>query len=419
VNQTEQIIAEEVRAAGAISFARFMELALYCPVFGYYETEKDTIGRRGDYFTSVSVGSLFGELLAFQFAEWLAEEVRSAECDPASSLRSPGTTQIVEAGAHGGELANDILQWLSQRRPALFQRLEYWIVEPSGKRQEWQRQTLDQFISKVHWVKSLPELSVSCDAPRAARHASHLTPFVPRVLFCNELLDAMPVHRLGWDARRRVWFEWGVALQNGRFVWMRLPEVGRPETADRRQNREPEGRQAVDRPVDQASSSDTFHLPAASMTLSAVLPDGFTTEVCPAAEEWWRQAAGMPGHRKLVAIDYGLAAEEFLVPQRKDGTLRAYHRHRIVPDVLANAGEQDLTAHINFSAIREAGEAAGLRTECCLSQERFLTQIAAKAWDGGGAFGEWSHERTRQFQTLTHPEHLGRAFRVLVQSVTD
>jgi SAM-dependent MidA family methyltransferase len=123
------------------------------------------------------------------------------------------------------------------------------------------------------------------------------------------------------------------------------------------------------------------------------------------------------GCGKLVAIDYGLAAEEFLVPERKDGTLRAYYRHRLVSDVLANAGEQDLTAHINFSAIRQAGEAAGLRTEAFLTQEQFLTQIAAKAWKGGGAFGEWSRERTRQFQTLTHPEHLGRAFRVLVQSI--
>jgi len=424
VNRTEQIIAEEVRAAGAISFARFMELALYCPVFGYYETEKDTIGRRGDYFTSVSVGSLFGELLAFQFAEWLEEArnaecgVRNAECDPASTLRSPGVTRIVEAGAHGGQLANDILQWLSRRRPALFEGLEYWIVEPSVKRQEWQRETLNQFVSKVHWVKTLPELSVSCDAPRDARAPSHVTPFVPRILFCNELLDAMPVHRLGWDARRRVWFEWGVAFQNGRFVWMRLPGVGKPETADNRQNREPEEREALDQLPHQASSSARFHVPAASTTLSAVLPDGFTTEICPAAEEWWRQAAGMPGCGKLVAIDYGLAAEEFLVPQRKDGTLRAYHRHRLVPDVLANAGEQDLTAHMDFSAIREAGEAAGLRTEVFLTQEQFLTQIAAKAWTGGGAFGEWSHEHTRQFQTLTHPEHLGRAFRVLVQSGT-
>ena len=79
-------------------------------------------------------------------------------------------------------------------------------------------------------------------------------------------------------------------------------------------------------------------------------------------------------------------------------------------------GEQDITAHVNFTAIRAAGESAGLKTEAFLTQAQFLTGIAARTWEDEGAFGKWTAERTRQFQTLTHPEHLGRAFRVLVQS---
>ena len=109
-----EIIAEEIGRHGAIPFARFMELALYCPVYGYYEKEEDNIGRRGDYYTSVSVGSLFGELLAFQFAEWLG----------AGELGSKGV-QILEAGAHRGDLARDTLDWMQRRRPELFERLEY------------------------------------------------------------------------------------------------------------------------------------------------------------------------------------------------------------------------------------------------------------------------------------------------------
>src|SRR5580658_4822101 len=94
-------IREEISKSGVISFARFMELALYCPETGYYETKKDIVGRRGDFITSVSAGSLFGELLAFQFAEWL-------EALPIADCRLP----IAEAGAHDGRLAADILGWL-------------------------------------------------------------------------------------------------------------------------------------------------------------------------------------------------------------------------------------------------------------------------------------------------------------------
>jgi SAM-dependent MidA family methyltransferase len=146
--------------------------------------------------------------------------------------------------------------------------------------------------------------------------------------------------------------------------------------------------------------------------LEAVLPDGYTIEMSPAAENWWREAAGVLTRGKLLAIDYGFTTDEMFSPSRLRGTLRAYHRHRVTDDILANPGEQDLTAHVNFSACQKAGEAAGLTTESFTTQAKFLTQILAQA---GGTFGEWNSSRTRQFQTLTHPEHFGRAFRVLVQ----
>ena len=118
----------------------------------------------------------------------------------------------------------------------------------------------------------------------------------------------------------------------------------------------------------------------------------------------------------MLAVDYGLTAEEFFVPERKEGTLRGYHRHRSTRDVLACPGEQDITAHVNFTAIRAAGEAVGMRTEAFLTQAQFLTAIAARTCADEDSLGKWTPERTRQFQTLIHPEHLGRSFRVLVQS---
>ena len=364
-----------------------MELALYCPNCGYYETEEDIIGRHGDYYTSVSTGSLFGELLGFQFAEWLQGE--GGAPSEGEGAGESAAVRIIEAGAHGGDLAATILRWLCQYRPGLFSRLEYWIVEPSSARRRWQERNLAGLGGKVRWVDNLVGLAGS---------ASPELP-VPAVLFANELLDAMPQHRFGWDAEARAWFEWGVKCESERFVWTRMRDRGCKV-----------GEHLTGAPL----SALHAQLPIQAELLE-VLPDGFTIEVSPAATQWWGEAAMAIGSGRLVAVDYGLIADELLVPERKAGTLRSYYRHHPVSDVLANPGLQDITAHVNFTAIQSAGESAGFKTEALLTQAQFLTRIAAKAWKDERSFGNWTPERIRQFQTLTHPEHLGRAFRVLVQ----
>jgi SAM-dependent MidA family methyltransferase len=208
------------------------------------------------------------------------------------------------------------------------------------------------------------------------------------VLFGNELLDAFPVRRLGWDAKEKNWFEWGVTLAGEKFGWTKIsiPQSVLP--------------------------SSILHLPP---SLLAVLPDNYTIELSPAAESWWRAAAGIFARGKLLAIDYGFTAEEQFSPARVNGTLRAYHRHRVSDDLLAQPGEQDLTAHVNFTAIQKAGEEAGLQTETFCTQPQFLTRILSRAVKEK-SFASLDAKQVRQFQTLTHPEHLGRAFRVLVQS---
>jgi SAM-dependent MidA family methyltransferase len=392
LNELVDKILAEIRNQGAISFARFMECALYCPVYGYYEKEEDTLGRRGDYFTSVSVGSLFGELLALQFSNWLTELGTSSAGPP---------LQILEAGAHQGHLARDILTWLRAHRPALGEAIEYWIIEPSSRRQDWQRRTLAPFLSQVRWARTLVEF-----AETFRQSGAPIPGCAHGIVFSNELLDALPVHRLGWDAARSAWFEWGVTFSNGSFGWTRLTEQ-QSEIFQLHETRDGGLH---------APTITSFTPPSWPADLLKALPDGFTLELCPAASQWWTQAARILGCGKLVAIDYGLTADELFSPERTGGTLRAYRRHHLAPDLLANPGEQDLTAHVNFSALREIGEADGLNTDACLTQEQFLTRIAAPVFRGETPFGEWSAERTRQFQTLTHPHHLGRAFRVLVQS---
>ena len=372
MNTLIEKIKGEIAKHGVIPFARFMELALYCPVCGYYETKKDSAGKRGDFYTSVSVGSLFGELLAFQFAEWL-EASRGAR----------GGGWIAEAGAHDGRLAVDILRWLRERRPELFRRIEYWIVEPSSRRHEWQQETLREFAPKMRWLSDLSALSEN--------------PKFSGIIFSNELLDALPVRRMGWDARERQWFEWGVTLKNKRFVWKRMPAGGKSE-------------------VRSPKSEVGDLLPEVPLALQQVLPDGYIVEVSNDAEKWWREAASVLQSGKLLTFDYGLSAAELFAPERRDGTLRAYYRHRLSDDVLANVGEQDITAHVNFGAIQTAGEADGLRTKAFQTQAQFLTDIARRAWEEESAFGPWTTQHTGQFQTLTHPEHFGQAFRARVQS---
>jgi SAM-dependent MidA family methyltransferase len=370
------VIREKIQKCGAISFARFMELALYCPETGYYERNRDNVGHAGDFITSVSVGSLFGELLAFQFAEWL-HELRIADC----GLR------IIEAGAHDGKLAADILGWLKQFRPELFAEVEYVILEPSRIRQKWQRETLASFPN-VRWLDVLPAPS-----PQSPDHG------FDGIIFSNELLDAFPIRRFGWDAKEKKWFEWGVVFAGEKFSWACLSGSLAPAGG--------EGEDGLS-----GVPSSILNLPS---SLLEVLPDGYIIEDSPAAENWWRAVAGMLRHGKLVTIDYGGTAEEQFSPARLKGTLRAYHRHHVSDDLLAFPGEQDLTAHVNFSAIQRVGEQAGLKTESFSTQPQFLTRILGRAVKEK-SFANLDPKQIRQFQTLTHPEHLGRAFRVLVQS---
>ena len=228
-----------------------MELALYHPDHGYYQTNDQSIGKAGDFFTSVSVGKVFGELLAFQFAEWLeafdANELAEGSSPSSSSLvprprprkgdsKSKSRTrtrdededdraplQLVEAGAHDGRLAADILTWLRLHRAELFEQIDYWIIEPSIARQRWQQNTLKEFAPRVRWLRGLPGSSSSFSlSPNTLKR--ELQPFsgVRGVIFSNELLDAMPVHRLGWDTKRQRWFEWGVGWEAHRVQQLTL-----------------------------------------------------------------------------------------------------------------------------------------------------------------------------------------------------
>ena len=352
-------IREEIARNGPVSFARFMELALYAPGCGYYERPRE-IGRRGDFFSSVSVGPVFGGLLAFQFAQWLEK------------IAPPARWQLAEAGAHDGQLALDVLRWLRERRPNIFAGLEYWVIEPSPVRRAWQEQKLGKEFANVKWAGGLGELG-----SRRVRG----------IIFSNELLDAMPAHRLCWDAAGKQWLEWRVNWRENGFFWEKAP----------------------------MSKEAAACLPDIPAGVEEVLPGEFVIELSPAAIQWWTRAAASLDCGKLLTLDYGLDGDEWLRPERASGTLRAYAGHQISGNLLASPGEQDLTAHVNFSLLRQAGERAGLRTEGVVRQSKFLTDVFQRSLADAAGFEEWTAAQVRQFQTLTHPEHLGHRFHALIQ----
>ena len=375
----EAILREEIVRTGPVSFARFMEVALYHPEHGYYEHSPNVVGRRGDFYTSVSVGRLFGELLAFQSAEWIDK------LDARNSAREP--RQIVEAGAHDGRLAEDVLVWLQRHRPDLWDHLEYWIIEPSARRRAWQGDRLSAFGSKIRWFNAWEEL------PAASLRG---------VIFANELLDAFPVHRLAWNRPTGRWIEWGVTTAECGFAWTPLPEL-HPAVAE------------LADPTAALGDMDASERQAAWLAIAPLLPDGFIIERAPTALHWWTAAASRLKHGWLWTLDYGHRTGVSLNPAKPHGTLRAYREHQLVEELLVAPGTQDLTAHVDFAAVARAGEQSGLTTVELADQSRVFTRIAQRAMQTPAIFGEWTRERTRQFQTLTHPDHFGRSFTALVQ----
>jgi SAM-dependent MidA family methyltransferase len=330
-----EIIRAEIAATGPMPFRRFMELALYHPEHGYYAGGKARIGRRGDYFTSVSVGSLFGELLARQFVEiW-------------ERLGRPVPFELVEQGAHDGTLAADILAALPEECGA-----RLTLVEPSAP---WRAAQAAKLAGHpVRWVAGVEELA----------------PFVG-VHYSNELLDAFPVRRYRWSEAG--WRECAVGWEGGRFVLVDLVAVSGPAVGIER------------------------------------LPPGSFAEVNSDALIWIASLAGKLTRGALLVIDYGFPRDEYYAPWRTGGTLEAIANHRRV-DPLEAPGEADLTAHVEFTTLARAGEAAGLGIAGFADQHHFLSALAARHFPDGIQPGA---KTMRAFQTLAHPTMLGRAFKAL------
>jgi len=347
-----EIIRAEIAARGPISFARFMELALYEPQHGYYSSGRAVIGRRGDFFTNVSVGPVFGRLLAIQFAEvW-------------EKLGRPSHFTIIEHGADDGAFAADALTALSQSFAECFKTIRYIIAEPFPVWRDRQQERLASFGHKIRWVASIDQVE----------------PFVG-VHFSNELFDALPVHLLFSELVKN-----GTVTWNERFV----------STSDN-------DFEFVTGPV-----SDP-HLEIALRRLPP-LPPSVQTEVNLAAPKLMREIAASLARGVILTIDYGFSRAEFYSPHRREGSLQIRSGHRKLPSPFQQIGHADISTHVEWTSLAQAGEEAGANALAFTDQHHFFTGIILGCPTAEKEFGK---SNKRALQTLLHPELLGRNFQVL------
>jgi SAM-dependent MidA family methyltransferase len=355
-------IRERMAAEGRIPFRQFMAMALYHPQHGYYSSPRQQMGRHGDYLTSPEVHPIFGSLVAKQLRQmWQA-------------MGEPQPFTVVEMGAGSGLLARDILGWAGRRAPEFFQALEYRLIEVNEWLVENQRRLLrqvDASLAKTSWLPSLEATAAES---------------VSGCFLSNELLDSFPVHRL--VVRDGQLHELYVEWQDDRFV----ESLGPPST-----------------PLLQ----DYFH------RLGLLPGEGCSAEVNLEALEWVKAVARALRRGFVLTFDYGYPAEELYAPWRKDGTLLCFYRHNPSTDPYARLGRQDMTSHVDFTSLVQAGREHGLEPLGLTSQSRFLIALGIAAGLEGKGEGELPLEeyyaRRRAVTELIDPAGLGR-IKVLIQA---
>jgi SAM-dependent MidA family methyltransferase len=355
-----------------MTVAAFMEFALYDPQFGYYAREPRRSGRAGDFFTSVDVGPLFGNLLEIELAEMCGILESSARPAPSSTI------DLVEAGAGDGRLSADVLRAARRRHPALYRRLALHLVEASERARLDHQTTLGPVADRLS--SSSPDLPASFEG----------------VLVANELLDAFPAHRVKMRPE-------GLAE-----VYIDLAGQTGP------------GAPATDRQV----RLTTREGPLSTQALATYLPrvnvalrPGWYVDINLRAVEWVREAARRLRRGFLIVIDYGHDAQTLYSSARSSGTLAAYAAHRLTdgspdePGWLEGPGTRDITTHVDFTSVRAAAEAEGLVTLGFLDQTYFLLALAA-APAAADCFE--SPAARRALMTLVMPGSLGSTHKVLI-----
>lgn len=347
-------IAACIRTAGGwLSFADYMEMALHLPGLGYYAGGSHKFGKEGDFVTAPELTPLFGQALARQVAQINAV------------LPAPTLPTLLEIGAGSGKLAADLLLALEtlDAPPA-----RYEILELSGELRARQRQTIETTVphlaSRVTWLDELPEKFSGC-------------------VIANELVDALPIHAVAWrQGEHGGLMERGVMLKPDGFDW------------------------AEERPAQGALAEAMAALPVEAP---------FESEIGLAARAWVSEWGRRLEHGALLLIDYGLPRHELYHPHRSRGTLRCHYRQHMHEDPFWWPGLSDITTHVDFTAIAEAGFDAGLDVLGYTNQASFLINcgigdlLTARQEVGG----EQALRAGSAVQMLLAPHEMGEMFKAI------
>lgn len=349
------LLREQIdRADNWLSFVDFMQTVLYTPGMGYYSAGMTKFGESGDFVTAPEISSLFGQTLAQQAAQILAAIPHGS---------------ILELGAGSGRLAVDILRALEQlgQLPK-----HYDILEISAELQQRQQMTIEQHLphlaQRVRWLNVLPER-------------------FDGLIFANEVLDATPVHLVIWENGNI--FEQGVAWHDQRFIWRPRPLTGGEllEIAQRLP------------PAQNRDMTDSRYL----------------SEISLANRRLIRSLAERLQQGVMLLIDYGFGEREYYHPQRCQGTLMCHYRHHAHDDPFYLPGLQDITAHVDFSAITETALAGGLQLQGFTTQAHFLINCGITDLLGSVPADHPGHylPLANQVQRLVSPAEMGELFKVV------
>ena len=301
-----RIIIQKIKQQGPISFHDFMEMALYYPGLGFYTSEKEKIGKAGDYYTSSNLSAAFGELLGRQIEQMWHIFGENEEKE----------FTVVEMGAGIGLLSGDVLSYLKKNNE-LFRKLNYCIIEKSLSLRKEQEKRLK--TEKIKWYDSINELKG-----------------MEGCIFSNELPDAFPVHIVEMENELMEVF---VGYEKN-FI-----EILKPASTQLR---------------------DYFK------ELDVTLPFGYRTEINLDAIKWIREISSALGKGFVITIDYGYPSNELYQEYRNLGTLMCYHNHSVNESPFEHIGEQDMTSHVNFSALDHWGRKFGLELSGFTDQAHFL-----------------------------------------------
>ena len=353
------VIKKEIETSGPIPFVRFMELALYHPEYGYYTSPGNKIGWKGDFYTSSTVHPVFGALIAKQLVQMGSL---------LNSLIEDKFFTIVEVGAGLGCLCHDILSALEKENPDFFHRIQYVIVEESPALKAAQHALLSPlFPGRLAWEDKIPSSLVG-------------------VVLSNELLDAFPTHRLRASAEslQEVYLDW----KADQFVeFLSAPSTPRlAEYLDRL-------KLTFNRPVD--------------------------LEVNLRALDWIETVGDALSKGFVITIDYGYPASELYAPHRRKGTFLCYHNHQVNENPYIRIGEQDMTAHVDFTSLADHGQKFGLKPVGFTDQIHFLMGLGiAERMEVFAANMDRSDAARREFlamKQLMDPSGMGKTFKILIQ----